>query len=298
MKTHQNCLLCGDTDLQNVPTYAFAYLKKCSSCGFVFSERIPTYEELTTHYDTYSRDDSISPITLKRYVELLDYFKKITNLNRIIDVGCGNGHFLKVAKDLGFETHGTEFTDKAIELCEAKGIQMQKGVLNPENYDQRFDLITSFEVIEHINNPHGEVDNFHKILRKGGLVYVTTPNFDSISKHILKENWTIVEYPEHLSYYTPKTIQQLFEQHDFKTLKIETTGVSLSRYQQGQAQGNTNTTAKDTSSQSIQKFKSSDENLRQKSETNPFFKFAKQTVNFGLNTFKIGDSLKGVFQKK
>jgi len=84
MKTHQNCLLCGNTDLQNIPTYALAYLKKCSSCGFVFSERIPTYEELTAHYDTYSRDDSISPITLKRYAELLDYFKKITNLNRVV----------------------------------------------------------------------------------------------------------------------------------------------------------------------------------------------------------------------
>lgn len=296
MKTHQNCLLCQSSDLQSILTYNFAYLKKCGTCGFVFSERIPTLDELTAHYQTYSRDDAISPITLKRYAELLNQFEKITSLNRVLDVGCGNGHFLKVAKDNGFEAHGTEFTDKAIEFCQQKGIQMQKGVLNPENYAFEFDLITSFEVIEHINNPQEEVANFYKLVRKGGLVYVTTPNFDSISRHLLRENWSIVEYPEHLSYYTAKTLQQLFESHGFKTLKIETTGVSLSRFQQGQAKSSQSEHVP-TSETKLENFKSSDENLRQKTETNPFFKLAKNSVNFGLNTLKVGDSLKAIFQK-
>ena len=47
---------------------------------------------------------------------------------------------------------------------------MQKGVLTPSNYDiESFDIITSFEVIEHINNPTEELNNFHKLLRKGGI---------------------------------------------------------------------------------------------------------------------------------
>ncbi len=297
MNTHQHCLLCQATDLQDVTMYHSAYLKKCQACGFVFSERIPTLQELMAHYQTYSRQDSISPITLKRYAELLTKFGQITPLKRVLDVGCGNGHFLKTAKDKGLEAHGTEFTDKAIEFCLQKGIQMQKGALNPQNYTFEFDLITSFEVIEHINNPHEEVSNFYKLLRQGGIIYVTTPNFASISKYLLRENWSIVEYPEHLGYYTPQTLRQLFENQGFKTLTIETTGVSLSRFRQAKAKSLALAQAPNSVHTKLENFKSSDENLRQKTETNPLFKLAKYTVNWGLNTLKMGDALKGVFQK-
>lgn len=296
MHTHQHCLLCQSTDLKSIKTYDFAYLKKCRGCGFVFSERIPTPETLAAHYETYSRDDTISDITLKRYTELLDRLEKIKPLQKILDVGCGNGHFLKVAKDRGIDAYGTEFTDKAVEVCHQKGIQMHQGILNPTNYTTKFDLITSFEVIEHIYNPCQEVAHFYELLQKGGLVYVTTPNFGSISKYILKENWSIVEYPEHLSYYTSKTLRQLFEKQGFKTLSIETTGISVSRLQQGKAK-HTMTQKDATETMKIEYFKHSDESLRHKTETNLFYKLLKKGVNLSLNGLRIGDSLKGVFQK-
>ncbi len=66
---------------------------------------------------------------------------------------------------------------------------MQEGKLNPKNYtDEEFDVITSFEVLEHINNPVEEIKIFHKLLRLGGLVYLTTPNFNSISRYYFKRS--------------------------------------------------------------------------------------------------------------
>ena len=99
-----------------------------------------------------------------------------------------------------------------MEICSKKGIYMKKGVLNPKDYNsQEFDVITSFEVIEHINNPREELQNFYKILRKGGMVYCTTPNFNSLLRYRLKEKYNVICYPEHLSYYTPKTLKYVLK---------------------------------------------------------------------------------------
>ena len=98
---------------------------------------------------------------------------------------------------------------------------MHQGKLNPENYEPRsFDVIISIEVIEHINNPREEIQNFKSILRSGGGVYLTTPNFNAASRMVLKEKWNVLAFPEHLCYYTPKTIKHLFQLQNFSAVKI------------------------------------------------------------------------------
>ena len=206
--THHNCIICSSKFLIPLKEYESTHLCKCNSCGFVFSQKAPTQEELTTHYQGYGRNDHLSPITVKRYQELLDQLEKYRKTNRLIDVGCGIGYFLDEAKKRGWEVYGTEFTDEAVQICRDKGIQITKGKLDTTNYKEgMFDVITSFEVIEHINNPVEEVRDFSNILRKGGVVYATTPNFNSLLRYRLKSAYNIICYPEHLSYYTPKTIK-------------------------------------------------------------------------------------------
>ena len=105
---------------------------------------------------------------------------------------------------------------------------MKKGSLNQGDFgDDYFDVITSFEVIEHINEPTQDLDCVKSIVRKGGLVYVTTPNFNSISRSILGSRWNVVEYPEHLCYYTPDTLSRLFKNKGFKKLRLTITQGSL-----------------------------------------------------------------------
>jgi len=283
-------LLCNSGDLKPLAGYEKHYLQKCNNCSFVFCYKKPTNQELIDHYGLYPRSNGISPITIKRYEALLDTFEPYRKSNNIIDVGCGDGFFLQVAKQRGWNVYGTEFTDEAVNVCIDKGIDMKKGKLDAKNYpNDFFDVVTSFEVIEHINNPVEDVTNYNKILRTGGMMYVTTPNFNSISRNLLGVNWNIIEYPEHLSYYTAKTIKRLFCDNGFDVKKVTTTGLSVDRLKKGLRKG--------TQTLGSNKVVSSDEGLRQSAESNWKYKIAIRLVNFSLNITRKGDSLKAMFIK-
>lgn len=289
MNQHSSCLICNSTALKPLKDYQSTHLCKCKSCGFVFAQAIPTMEELEKHYEGYSRNDYLSPVTIKRYNELLDYFEQFRKTGKLIDVGCGIGYFLEEAKKRGWEVYGTEYTDEAIQICEGKGITMKKGKLNPADFEpESFDVITNFEVIEHINNPQEEIQNFNQILRKGGLVYITTPNWNALLRYRLKAAYNVIVYPEHLSYYTPRTIKKLFKSKGFKSLKVMTTGISITRLK----------TSKGSSDQAYISETSDDEKLRNKIEGNKLLQFAKSTVNKSLTLLGVGGSLKGYFIKK
>jgi 2-polyprenyl-3-methyl-5-hydroxy-6-metoxy-1,4-benzoquinol methylase len=284
---HTECLISGSKTLKPLKKYNHAYLVKSKPAGFVFCERIPTPEELTTHYNLYGRNETLSPVTVIRLYELLDQFEKYRNTNRLLDVGCSIGLFLDIARQRGWEVYGTEYTDAAIRICEGKGIKMKKGKLNPGWFDAgSFDIVTSTEVIEHINNPVEEVRNIHKILRPGGLFYFTTPNFNALERYIIGPKYNIIEYPEHLSYYTKKTANYLLTKNGFKKRKLTTTGFSISRMRSSLQNNQTNAGVA-----------SADEVIRTKMEKNKLAKLSKRTINGLLNLFSIGNAMKGWYIK-
>ena len=284
---HKSCLISDSPDLKVLKGYEKSYLVK-SPVGFVFCSRIPTDEELVKHYEGYSREEYLSPVTIKRYHELLDSFAKFRKTGRLLDVGCGVGAFLKEAKKRGWEVYGTEFTDEAIKKCTSEGIMMKKGKLDPSWYEpEAFDVVTSFEVIEHINNPVEEVRHIHQVLRKGGLFYVTTPNFNAIERFILKDKYNVIQYPEHLSYYTKKTLDYLLSKNGFRKWKIRTTGVSLATIKSSLG----------TSREAIVSPTSSDEIIRSKMEESRLLHLFKVVTNYFLNLFSLGSSMKGWYIK-
>ena len=281
-----NCISCKSKDLVELPNYKHAFLVKCKSCGFVFSKKEATANELMAHYHNYPRYTTLSPITEKRYNELLETLEPFRKTNNLIDLGCSNGLFLECAKKKGWNVYGTEYAEECIKYCAEKNIKLFKSDKLPDElFNLKFDVVTSFEVIEHINTPNEELDFVKKILRKNGAFYFTTPNFNSISRFLLKEKWNIVEYPEHLSYFTSNTMHRLLLKHGFKKQFLTTTGISLSRFKQSIGKDDVNRTTN----------QNTDENLRGNIEKKFVLRWAKNTLNFVLNTFKIGDAMKGLY---
>jgi N-acetyl sugar amidotransferase len=287
---NDTCLICSSKNILILEGYERSHLVKCKKCDFVFASKKPSNNELIEHYNHYLRNDYLSPVTIKRYNELLDQMEKYRSTNNILDIGCGVGYFLEQAKKRGWNVYGTEFTDDAVSICEEKGINMYQGVLSADKYESEFfDVITSFEVIEHINNPKEEISNISKILRKKGLFYCTTPNFNSFSRRYLRDKWNNILYPEHLSYYTKQTLSKALSQFGLFPVKTLTTGISLARIQ---------TSKKGLQLNEVVTPSSIDESIRNRFEKNSFFKIVKLIANSILTLFNLGDTIKIFAEKK
>ena len=134
-------------------------------------------------------------------------------------------------KALGCNVFGTEYDSKQEKVARMKGITMLSGGTMPvrPNGLKGFDLVLFIEIIEHINNPREVLDNIRLIMSADGILYITTPNFASIERIIIGKKWSMICYPEHISYYSPRTIDALLTGLGFERITLKTENISIYR---------------------------------------------------------------------
>lgn len=290
IQRHRECIICGHEGLDPLEGFDRVELVRCGRCGMVFSPRVPPMEELVEHYEGYTRDiDLVSAVSLARREEWLDMFQSYRKTNRLLDVGCGVGELLDQARERGWRTYGTEFTKRAIDICRRRGHRMNRGRLDASDCESdSFDVVVYSEVIEHIQNQVEEFRHVRSLLRPGGLVFVTTPNFDSLSRRLLGERWNVVQYPEHLAYFTPGSLEQLMDLSGLETAWMRTTGISLTRFQ---------ASVRDAAPvDRRERLSSVDERIRGLLEVRGLG-LLKRGLNFLLDATQLGDSIKAGFVK-
>lgn len=290
------CTLCNKKSLTPLIGYETSgELVQCSNCRMVFASMIPSESLLADHYGNYGMFAKLSETTIKRYNQLLDKFENYRKTNRILDVGCGEGFFLEQAIKRGWDVFGTEYAQQYIEICKNKGIHMNVGILDPSNYPvESFDIITSFEVLEHLIYPVNELKIFNTLLRKGGITYITTPNFNSLSRRIQGNRWSVISFPDHLSYFTAGTLHKALSQTGFEKIRVQTTGISIARTQQAlfhpKEKENENPVTKN-SHQPI------DSVWQGRIENNSILKILKRIINMLLTSTRLGDGIKAIYTK-
>jgi 2-polyprenyl-3-methyl-5-hydroxy-6-metoxy-1,4-benzoquinol methylase len=269
--------------------YEKDHLVRCAACRMVFALRRPTEAELQATYGSYPLIPELNPITRQRFLALLDRLEPMRRTGRLLDAGSGSGYFLDTAMERGWEAHGTEYDPAVVEACRKRGIRMQQGLLDPANYEPgSFDAVTSFEVLEHLVEPLRELQHFAALLRPGGQLYLTTPNFNSVSRRLTGAAWNIIAYPEHLNYFTPRTLARALRTAGFARIRIATTGISPMRLRNSVAGATVQANADPTNDDQV---------LRQRIERNPLLGLAKHGVNAALTLLGAGDTIK-VFARK
>src|SRR5690349_22293158 len=101
---------------------------------------------------------------------------------RLLDVGCSAGFFLKVARDRGFDVHGLEIpADTAALARERYDVDVQVGTLDDAHFEPgSFDVVTMWDVIEHVRDPVGAMSTVARLLKPGGIAALMTPNVEGL----------------------------------------------------------------------------------------------------------------------
>jgi 2-polyprenyl-3-methyl-5-hydroxy-6-metoxy-1,4-benzoquinol methylase len=173
---------------------------------------------------------SSQPSTIKSdgFKPYLDIFAKYRQTNRMLDIGCFTGSFLVAAKNQGWKVEGTEISEPAAKFAQDEHnlsvyVHNLETGIGPLPTDT-FDVITLFDVIEHVQDPPALLSNVMSLLRPGGLVFADTPNYGSIVRMILGKEWSVF-FPWHRYYFTKYSLELMFTQTGYKITRIESFGV-------------------------------------------------------------------------
>jgi len=198
---------------------------KCKKCGFVYvNPRIKGkyilegYSEGTD--ETHVGQAKGREITFAKQLKLINKFKP--RKGKLLDIGTAGGSFLYVAKKNGWDVHGVE-PNKWMAKWGKKhyGIDIKPGDIFANKYpDNYFDVVTLWDVLEHVPDAAKTLDEVNRILKPKGLLVVNYPDIGSWIARVLKRKWMFL-LSVHLYYFTPRTIRIMLNKHGFKVKKIK-----------------------------------------------------------------------------
>jgi len=196
-------------------------LRRCRVCRHLFTPDTPTAETLEALYREYFYEkqdlSTVPPFVIKRLTEVVNGFARYRLHNRLLDVGFGAGAHLYAAEKLGWESYGIETSALAVEKAKRAGLAhvIEADFLTVPFSNNFFDVIVMGGVVEHLPAPLPFLNQASKLLRPGGLLYITTPNGLGISARVLGMDWTVVTPPEHIQLFSPKSLSVVLGQHGF-----------------------------------------------------------------------------------
>jgi SAM-dependent methyltransferase len=215
---------------------------RCTACGLVRLNPRPDVSELGRIYPpgyyAYNLLSDTPPeeLPFTDRMKMRMYQRRVADLVarlggegriRMLDVGCADGRLLDwyLASDVGdrLETHGIELSDSAAETARRRGHRVVTGRFEVEEELERgsFDLMLALHVIEHVDDPLGFARHAADLLAPGGLLLVTTPNWDSADARRFRGHWGGNHFPRHWTLYDESTLRALAERVGLEVERVE-----------------------------------------------------------------------------
>ncbi len=202
------------------------------ACGLVFVTPEPSRERLRQAYteEYYSPWEGQAQARSRIWRGRLDSIAgRVTPPGKLLDVGCGTGDFLDLARQQGWEVTGTEYSEYAAARGQARGLRIAQGEVWEARFGgDTFDLVTCWHVIEHVTDPRQVVREMYRVLRPGGWLFLATPN---VNDHIFRSAYMMVkgrrpqlyephERELHLFHFSKNTLRSLVQSARFEVRDV------------------------------------------------------------------------------
>lgn len=210
------CPLCGAGEMAFLFESAGFHFYRCPSCTYVKRAEPASATVHKYHDEAYAvqyGDDAEQRIKKRGVLGLCSRFAP--QRGRLLDVGCSLGYMLEEAEKTGWEAHGVELSEDAVAKARARGVKniMVKDLADLDYPEGYFDLIVMTHVLEHLDDPFGYLGKMARWLKKGGIMYVSVPNFSSHSAKRDGKDWTTLVPGEHISQFTVRALKTAVEKY-------------------------------------------------------------------------------------
>ena len=163
---------------------------------------------------------AVLPLLVRRDRELLGHLRYLHARpgGRVLDIGCGDGAFLALLRELGWTTTvGIDPDPKAVRRAEAARLDVRLGTWQEVSLEAAsFDAITLNHSIEHVHDPIGLLKACRQWLAPGGELIIYTPNLDSNGHRLFGRDWFHLDPPRHLVIFTPSSLRRALEETGFR----------------------------------------------------------------------------------
>ena len=241
----RQCPLCGSQDAGRSKIILSdskkeAPLRTCNKCGLYYladldRSRLGVYDE---NYSVWGEDEKgieevIAESKKHNFRKLLSKLRKHTSFRgkSILDIGTGNGYLLDAAKELGFrECWGLELSKSAAKKAAKK---FPGRIFNCElgkiKTSKQFDVISMADVIEHLPSVKKDFELISRHLKKGGLLIITTPDTDSITRKMFSRSWFQYKF-EHVVYFNRQSMERILGGYEILRFSNNTKSLKLAYY--------------------------------------------------------------------
>lgn len=210
-------------------------LVQCRKCTMKYLNPRPNDEIVLKSYS-----DAVDPTFVAQNPNRIATFAKTLRIvlgdlqwpsgqgRRYLDIGCAGGASLVAARSLGFAVQGVEPSHWLADYGRVNySVDVRDGILKPGMFpESSFDLITMWDVLEHIPEPGPVLELIRTLLRPGGVLLLTYPDIECLAPRLLGDRWPFW-LSVHLNYYVPHTIRRQVEQAKFEILRFRPYWMSL-----------------------------------------------------------------------